>query len=282
MVHIRQRYILLVLLACLLGGCLDQKTLIQTSIPKDEDACARRFIEAVRIGDYLTVQQIGDFSRVNSEQATRRLRALHELLGREKPTSVETVGFHNTYFQSGAAAGHDTALLYQIRFPSGWVAGEVILTKKPDSIRVIGSHFDVVSNSLEVLNRFSIKGKTPKQYAFLSACIAIPVYILLTLVLCIRSQVSYKWAWLLFILFGIAQVHVDWTSGRMGLEPFSVMLFGASAFRPGFGSLPWILSCGFPLGATMFLNRFHNVVGVFKIALTVTAVVLLVMFLNAS
>jgi len=278
----KPKLVFLVLLVCLLVGCDGKKPIIQTLIPKDEDACARRFIEAVRAGDYPTVKQIGDFSKSNSDETARGLRDFHELLAREIPISVETVGFNAIYNQSGAGDGHKTTLLYQIKFPSGWLACDVCLDRKPNSLRVVGTHFNPLPNSLEAINRFSLKGKTPGQYAFLAACIAIPIYILLTLIVCIRSQAPRKWAWLLFILFGIVQVHLDWTSGRMGLDPFSFLLLGASAFRPGMSSFPWILSCGFPLGATVYLHRFHDVAGVLKVALVLTAIVLIVMFLKVT
>ena len=52
-----RRLRLLVLLGLLLTGC-DYQALLQKMVPKDDDAFARRFLDAVRTGDYTTADQM--------------------------------------------------------------------------------------------------------------------------------------------------------------------------------------------------------------------------------
>jgi hypothetical protein len=66
-----------------------------------------------------------------------------------------------------------------------------------------------------------------------------------------------KWLWIIFILFGIGQLSVDWNSGAWQFSPVHFLLFSASAVAPGYGS--WVVSTAFPVGAAWYLiRRFLN------------------------
>ena len=244
---------LLLALSALLVGC-DQKALLQKFIPKEDDAFARRFIEVVRVGDYAAAQQMLD-STVRGEEAAKGLQALHEVIAHGEPVAVETIGCNVQSLQGT----RKTNLSYQIHFLDAWAVGNVYLEQKGDTSFVFASRFQPTPDSLEVLNRFSIRGKPPMHYAVLAACIAIPVFILYTLVVCIRSRVRRKWLWIIFILFGVFQLRLDWASGRFDLQPISFLLFGASAFRAS-PYAAWVLGCAVPLGAIIFLLRRRNLI----------------------
>ena len=69
------RYLLVAIAGLLLAGC-DQKALLQKFVPKDDDAFARRFLDAVRTGNYTTADQMLD-SSLRSESLYLPLVALH-------------------------------------------------------------------------------------------------------------------------------------------------------------------------------------------------------------
>jgi hypothetical protein len=62
-----------------------------------------------------------------------------------------------------------------------------------------------------------------------------------------------KWLWIIFILFGIGRITVNWTTNRWGFSPLSFLVFGSGAFAQPFGA--WMISISFPLGAIVFLLR---------------------------
>jgi hypothetical protein len=241
--------VFLFILSLFLVACFDQKALLQRFIPKDDDTFARHFVEMVRKGDYVAAQQTLD-STVRSDETIKGLQTLHEIFAHGEPLAFDTIGCDIVTSQGTRR----TNLNYQIHFPDSWVVGNVYLERKSDSIHILSSRFQPIADSLEVLNRFSLRGKQPFQYVVLAACIIIPLFILYTLVVCIRSRVRRKWLWIIFILIGFFQLRVDWTSGRFDLQPLSFALFGASALRAS-PYAPWVLGCAVPIGAIIFLAR---------------------------
>lgn len=103
-----------------------------------------------------------------------------------------------------------------------------------------------------MLNRFTFAGKSLVHYLVFAACIAVPAFILVALVVCILSRIRRKWLWISFILLGFMQFRFDWTSGQFEVQPISFALFGASAFRQS-PYAPWVLGFAIPLGAIVFL-----------------------------
>jgi len=62
-----------------------------------------------------------------------------------------------------------------------------------------------------------------------------------------------KWAWVLFVLFGVGTMTVDWTSATWGFNPVSFVLFSGGASAGFYG--PWTISIALPLGALVYLWR---------------------------
>ena len=60
-----------------------------------------------------------------------------------------------------------------------------------------------------------------------------------------------KWIWILFILFGIGQFAINWTTGQWSVKLLQLQLFGAGTFAPLFG--PWTVFVSLPVGAIIFL-----------------------------
>ena len=60
-----------------------------------------------------------------------------------------------------------------------------------------------------------------------------------------------RWPWLLFMLFGIGSLSINWTTGETQFSALTLRLFAASVDQIRYG--PWIVSVSFPLGALAFL-----------------------------
>ena len=233
-------------LSLVLAACLDQKAMLQKLVPKDDDAFARRFIEAVRKGDYATTDKMLDPS-LKGPEAKEGLKNLHHLAAQGEPLSVETIGCYFEYVNGQ----HRTNLSYQIHFPTVWLVGNVYLDPKPGAQTVLGIHFKPIPESLEVLSAFTLHGKSWFHYLVLAVCLVNPLFILSTLVVCARTRLKRKWVWIVFILFGICVLRLDWTTGQFDLRPLYVQVLGASVFRPE----NWVLGASVPLGAILFLVR---------------------------
>jgi hypothetical protein len=248
--HMFRKLRFVAFIALLLAGC-DQKALLQKFVPKDDDAFARHFLDSVRAGDYAAAEQMLDVS-LRGEKSTSGLRELKGVLAHGQPISVEVIGYN--VFSNASASGvtRTTNLSYQIHFKDSWTVGNVLLGHPSGTVSVLGSRFQPVPDSLEVLNRFTFTGKSIIHYLVFAVCVVVPAFILFALVVCIRSRIRRKWLWIIFILLGFVQFRFDWASGRFDIQPITFALFGASAFRPS-PYAPWILGFAIPLGAVLFL-----------------------------
>ncbi len=242
--------VLTLVVGLLLAGC-DQKALLHKFVPKDDDAFARRFLDAVRSGDYTAADQMLVPS-LRGAKSENGLREINLVLAHGEPISVEIIGC-NVFTNASSQGTLRTAnLSYQIHFPDSWAAGNIAVGHRERAAAVVDTHFQSIPDSLEALYRFTFSGKSVVHYLVFAACIIIPFFILVTLIVCIRSRIRRKWLWIIFILLGFVQFHFDWSTGHFGVQPISFLLFGASCFRPSTYA-PWILGFAIPVGAILFL-----------------------------
>lgn len=236
--RVARNFRLLLVIGVLLTGC-DQKALLQKFVPKDDDAFARRFLDVVRAGDYAAADQMLDTS-LRGEKSSSGLHELSGVLAHGEPMSVEVIGCNLFTNASSQGSTRTTNLSYQIHFQDSWAAGNVLIGHPSGAASVLGSHFQPIPDSLEVLNRFTFAGKSFVHYLVFAACIIEPTLVVIALVVCILSRIRRKWLWIIFILLGFVQFRFDWASGHFDVQPISFALFGASAFRPS-SYAPWIL-----------------------------------------
>ena len=101
---------------------------------------------------------------------------------------------------------------------------------------------------------FRLEGKSLLHYAVLGLVVALPIFTIYALVACFMTRMpGRKWAWALFILFGVGSVALNWTTGEWEFQPLRLQLLSASATAALYQ--PWVLSASFPLGAVIFLFR---------------------------
>jgi hypothetical protein len=238
--------ILLLLACCLLAAC-SQEALLQRLTPKADDDLARHFIDSIRTGNYNDADKLLDSSLAASDRLSG-LRSLHVVLDHGEPLQIEEIGCN----VSGIGGERKVNISYQIHFAGKWVIGNVLIKRQAETATILGAHFREIPDSLEALNRFSLSGKSPLFYAFFLACIVIPCFIIFTLVVCIRTPVRRKWLWILFILFGLVQFRLNWTTGQWDVQPISFVLLGSGSSAAGVYA-PWILNFGLPVGAFFLL-----------------------------
>jgi hypothetical protein len=243
--------LLAVIATFVLAGCVDQKAWIQRFVPKDDDAFARRFIESVRNKRYDEAKaMLAPELRGGADSDVQKMQAV---VDHGAPQSLETIACTTRYLSPvGGRPTKQVELTYQIHFTDAWALLEVIVRSSNEGRLVAGAHFNALPTSLEFLNRFTVEDKTPIHLVFLIACIAVPLFIIVTMVVCLFSRVRHRWLWLIFILVGFGQFQLNWSTGETGLQPISFVLLGAAFFRAGLYA-PIILKVAVPVGAILFL-----------------------------
>jgi len=250
--------------ACLLlvgcGGKETQKWLLKKIVPPEDDLLARRSIELVRLGDFKDLRPLLDPSLTSTPDLDERLADVQRVLAQGLPIDTTLIGCQVNTINSVANSKRRSDISYELHFPHAWVAGDIVVDTENNTQVVSGIHFRQYPNSFEEMNRFSLQGKTPFHYLVLACCIAVPIFIVCVLIVCIRTgPIRRKWLWILFILFGVTQLQFNWTTAAWNCQPVSILLFGSSYLQSG-PFAPWVLSFGFPLGAVIFLLRRKKLV----------------------
>lgn len=245
------------LLGCLLScaafvGC-DQKALLQKFTPGAEDKLARQFLDDVihsRIDDAMPML-------VPQLQRAAGRTGLEELAGMfhgGQTQSIEVIGAFTSIGLNAGRTQRRVQLSYQLRLANGWFAGLIAIVDEGSGARISTARFNPIPDSLEVLNRFTLRGKGALHYLFLVCGVLVPAFCVMSLVICARSPIKRKWLWLLFILFGFVTFRLNWTTGETGYQILSFLLLGASIFKSGIYA-PWILSIAVPIGAVAFMAK---------------------------
>jgi hypothetical protein len=239
-----------VCLMLLLASC-SQQELMQKLASPIEQATARAYIDQLRSRDFAGIEKAAD-TTIAGPALDATLEKMADLIPSEAPVAVKLVGA-----QRSVMSGVTTLnLTFEYQFPGRWVVANVATKSKEGTTTIVGFHVHPESSSLESANRFTLSGKSALQYVVLGAAIVATIFTLVVLVVCIKTKMKRrKWLWILFILFGIGKLSVNWTTGQWAFMALAAQLFSASAAAmPAYS--PWMVSVSLPLGAILFLvNR---------------------------
>jgi|SRR5579862_9903791 len=228
----------------LLSSCNFENTLGPYT-PKDADKFARNYIEIVRTGNIQ--EAIGLLNPQWRDSASEKMRIICRDLGRGQIRSIKVVGSNIMY------SGKDrrSFLTYEIEYPSAWMLVEVVVDGVDSNFVVWGLHANSIDSPLEVLNAFTLKGKPDWLVELLVIAGLEVIFILFSLFVCVRSDVSRKWIWMLVMIIGVGKFSVNWTTGFWDYQLFYFQLLGVGIQKNG-EYAPWILALSFPLGALIF------------------------------
>ena len=236
----------------LLSGCnlkKDTKKWINKVTPPEDDIFARELITKLQDEDYDFI--INNFDKTalgNTPQAN--LQKLYKYIDHDRPNSIELVGCSILSIKGE----RHTKLTYQLEFPNSWYTSDISIVTHGSVRKVIRFYLNKIPNSLEEINKFTLKEKTYFHYLILINAIGIPIFVIYSLIICVKSKIKRKWLWIPFILIGIGALNLNWTTGQIGIELIGFRIPGAGIVKYGLYS-PWILSISFPLGAILFLNK---------------------------
>ena len=240
------RILVLAFISLIMTSC-SYDEMSERFIPKKESDFAKEYLSKLRSQDYEYVKSI--LSPELAPQVNDELLAkLAALFRAGDPLSVKIIGSQVNVI-NGQWQGNFT---FEYEFNSGWNIANAALRKIDGGYEVIGLHVYQTEASQKGINAFSLVSKTPFQYLVLFLAAGVPVFILCTLVVCIRTPIlGKKWLWIIFILLGFGSIQVNWTNGAYAIQLLSVYLFGASATTAGLAA-PWVISASIPLGAIIF------------------------------
>lgn len=233
-------------------GC-DQKEMLRKMTPMEDYLLARVFVSQVIAGDIASTEKSLS-SQIKVGDAGKGLESLSTLFNHGEIKSFEVVGL---FFRAGFGRNHDgkfTEMTMQLELSTGWFAGTVVTTVEGNVRKIVTANFRSIPDSLEKLNALNLMDRPVLGLLFIPLLIVLPLFSIYALVLCIRTPLKRKWLWVLFILFGVMTLRLNWSTGGLEFQPLTVQLLSASFFRSGFAG-PWIFGLSFPLGALLFLRK---------------------------
>ncbi len=236
-----------------LVGC-SQQMLLEKFAPPEDQAFAESQIQLLRSRDFEPIEKAME-PRLVGPNFRETLSQMADMIPAGDPDSVKLVGVNvSTNYSSMKSSETFSNITYEYSYPNKWLLINVATRKTSRGVTIVGFRVQPLDQSLEDQNRFTLSGKSVLQYTVLGLAIAIPLFSLCVLVLCVRTPLKRrKWLWIVFILLGFGRLAVNWTTGEWLISPLYIQLLGASVFAPLYG--PWTIAVSVPLGAILFLIK---------------------------
>jgi hypothetical protein len=245
----RSKTLLLIFSLILFTGCSYEKMLDKLE-PKEESAFAKTYLEKLRQRNIAGIKEHLS-SELLTPDADSKLTEVANYFPEGEPVAIKLIGAN--VFKSSSA--WQANLTYQYQFKSEWAVANIVLSRENGILIVKGIHVNRLAQSLEEANAFTLSNKSTIHYLFLFCAVAIPLFILYSLILCIRTPIEKrKWLWVIFILLGFVGISLNWTTGQVSVNLIQFQLLGAAALAAS-PYAPWIITMSVPLGAIIFLFK---------------------------
>jgi len=232
-----------------LAGC-DLQALVDRFVPKEYADFSTEFLWLFQKEDYAAIEKSLD-PKLAGPELRPRLEQMARAFPKETPKSVHVLGMESSMLKDVTTV--DMTVEYE--YSGTWVLASLRFVKTDEAKVVTGVNVRQRPESLARTNRFTLEDKSTAQYLVLAATILVPLIVLYALVLAIRTPIpKRKWLWIVFILFGITTLSLNWATGAATMAPISAQLFGAGFAKAG-PAAPVVLSVSLPLGAVVFLMR---------------------------
>jgi hypothetical protein len=231
---------------------------------------AKQYVEAVRTRDFPTIERSISLALKND-----KLRpAFEKISGMFPPGQPKSIDVVTWRWNAGPINDpakridrYDLRLKYD--YPDRPILIDFVATRQAGQIQVIGFHVVPLDKQALERNAFTLRDKPISSLGFLLYAVVLPLFMLCTAIICIRTPMvrwRWKWLWLIFIMLGFGKATLNWTTGDLvpggvlsntpagsvTTSPvLSVTLFGSEYFSNPLG--PILISSSLPLGALLFL-----------------------------
>lgn len=245
------RNLILILLLTSLTACIPKD--IEDYADDTKEAKATEFIQKLIDGEFEDIESAIEPSlklQLNNEL----LQQMSNILGSDEILERQLIGYQTHSLNQQPTRFN---LSYQYGYADKWIVVNVAFrTLENGQDEIFGLNvYNPMNQPLQELHKFTLVGKGSLHYVFLAMGIFVPVFILYTLISAIRTKFKKrKWMWIIFIIIGIAQFSINWTTGQVGLKILNVQLFGSGIFTSSIYA-PWILSFSIPIGAILYWVR---------------------------
>ncbi len=237
----------LLAIVMLTAGCAGSGSLRSAPPPEDVDF-ARRYLALFQSRSWAAIEMGMDPS-LKDPQLRSKMIGMASLFPPGEPASVPLIGWNVN--RSGSTT--TSSLSFQYQFPGRWLLATVVVERTGQAPVVKSVQIHALRESVQRVNRASLAGKGRAHYAAAAVAVAVALFVLYVFVLAVRTPApDMKWAWLLFVMFGIVRFAFNWTTGTLTVVPMAVQVFG-SGFTKASPFEPLVLTTSIPVGAIVYL-----------------------------
>lgn len=240
-----------VLAVLLLGGCTQTDDLPLLDMAAQGDTFAREFIDEVAKGEANSAYAKLT-TELQSDNAMTFLEATGNNIGNLNQEDYKIVE-QRVDFRTGTKTGPEKlySLGYEYPFDKGYVLFLMSLREKDGETEVTSFNVDYLPEPLSNLTAFNLNDKSALHYLFIFFGVAVPFFVVTTMIVMLRSNLTGKkkilWA-LLILLVNMPQFAINWATADVDFSTLSISLLGVGISRPAL-FLPWIFSFSLPIGA---------------------------------
>jgi hypothetical protein len=215
---------------------------------------AREFIEKIQLNDFAYTSQRTEIE--NQAAFTPEIvQQMANTFPKGKRLTQELIGFQTKTIANDGIT-HDM-YTYEYQFEGGWLLASIVVKNKDNQLMVSSVYVLPTEKSQKELNQFQFAGKTALHYALLAFMVLIPLFILISLIFCLRTpNLNRRWLWLICIAFGFGNIQLNWNSGALDFFPITFQLFGAGFYS--FDNGPTIIQISIPIAALLFWIKRSN------------------------
>ncbi len=238
----------LVWLALIGSGC-NPSTVLENSADDEMEEAAKHYMDLLLDGNYEAI--ISDLDpKIRKGNEKELFSRMGQFFPEQEPITIKLVGYTSMKFLRQHARYFFT---YEYEYDQQWILVYVgFRNLSPKRKEIIQFNVTPIDRSLEETHRFSLKGKGDTHYGFLLICAVCPLFILYTVIACIRTKLKKrKWLWIIFILVGMFKFSLNWTTGQVWINLLSFQILGAGFVRASVYA-PWIFMFSIPVGAILF------------------------------
>lgn len=229
----------------------------------DVDKISRRFMppEALSVSDQAVEFFIARDAAGLRSISTRELQAQStdaawaQVFERRGDSNVKAIAIVGAEVTTNTQTGTSATVNYSVELSDRKLFLTIVMTKVDEKFLLHGMNVNVANPGPAGVPGLSFEKKSAAHYLVLVICIAIPIFILATLINCLRTKkVKRRILWSIFILFGIGNLAFNWTTGefRLTLLQFQVLGAGVEILSD------WVFEFGFPLGAVLWWLNGRN------------------------
>ena len=259
---IMKRVSLFLIGTVLLLGCTREE-IPDSRIPDDANRYCNKFMHELKKGNIDSCFN-AFAAKYQNEKTRQSLYKTYLKIKDKEPVNKKVTNARSTY--STLEKAEREYLQYEYEYNEFWLYLDFNLIPKDNSFSVHTFIARPHQQSLRKLHGINFLEKGFIHYLFTGLSIAIVFFMLISLIFAIKTPLTKKWLWIIYILFAFGSIQLNWTTGELGFSLVSIKLLGAGFSQGGIVS-PWIMSFGIPVGAIHFwvkrikLNKQDNETG---------------------